>query len=136
MVNILPEIEFKTARSCGKGGQNVNKVETMVEGYFHVTNSKILTENQKYVILQKLSNKISQEGYLIVKSQRERSQLANKEDVIVKMHLLITKALIKTKKRKATKPTAASKQKRLKTKKEKSLLKTDRRKITGINREM
>ncbi|HUZ59991.1 MAG TPA: alternative ribosome rescue aminoacyl-tRNA hydrolase ArfB [Hanamia sp.] len=130
MINILKEIKFKTARSGGKGGQNVNKVETMVEGSFHIASSQILTDKQKEIILEKLSNKITNEGYLQVKSQTERTQLGNKEEVIVKLHLLLTNALIKKKKRKPTKPSKASKEKRLKAKKEKGDIKTGRKKIT------
>ncbi|MCP9752697.1 alternative ribosome rescue aminoacyl-tRNA hydrolase ArfB [Ferruginibacter sp. HRS2-29] len=128
MPDITYEIKFKTARSGGKGGQNVNKVETMVEGYWQVANSSLFSPEEKERISEKLKNKINLDGFLLVKSQAERSQLGNKQLVIEKMNELVAKALLVQKARKATKVSKAAKLRRLESKQKNSAIKQNRRK--------
>lgn len=128
-INVRKEIVFKTARSGGKGGQHVNKVETMVEAYFDIDRSALLTDGQKHLVKQKLRKKINADGLLMVKSQEARTQLANKKLAVEKINDIISQSLVIPLKRIAGKPTKASRQKRIDEKKIKGKIKEGRRKV-------
>ncbi|MCJ8165425.1 aminoacyl-tRNA hydrolase [Pontibacter sp. E15-1] len=120
------ELQFQASRSGGAGGQNVNKVNTKVELRFHVQSSELLSEEEKALVLEKLGNRINNEGYLQVVSQTERSQLKNKETTVGRFYELLRQALTRQKKRTATKPTRASKRRRLEGKKKQADKKANR----------
>ncbi len=110
---LIPEITFKTSRSSGPGGQHVNKVNTRVELRFNVDASKILLEEEKELIREKLAGRINLDGELIIAVQRSRSQLKNKKLALEKFIELLTDALKPEKERKPTNPPAGLKKKRL-----------------------
>lgn len=127
--DLSSEFQFITSRSSGPGGQNVNKVNSKVELRFDIQNSLLLSEEQKVLLQEKLATKISTEGILSVVSQVDRSQLANKEDAIRKFYIFISKALKPVKRRKSTRPTKGSVERRLTGKRIKSDIKQNRQKI-------
>lgn len=114
---LASELVFTTSRSSGPGGQNVNKVNTKVTLRWHVKNSVLLSPDQKELLLQKLSSRLTTDGELLISAQEKRSQLQNKEEVLQKFDQLLTLAFKKKKKRKATKPSKSAVQNRLDRKK-------------------
>ncbi|MBC6610332.1 aminoacyl-tRNA hydrolase [Hymenobacter sp. BT507] len=122
-----PELQVQTSRSSGPGGQNVNKVESRVELRFHLATSRLLTDEQKLRLQEKLAGRITTDGYLLVVAQEDRSQLRNKEHALRKFYALLQENLQQPKARKASRPSAGAVRKRLEEKKRHSDKKANRR---------
>ena len=121
------ELDITFVRSGGKGGQNVNKLATKAVVRFNIFKSKIFSNEEKERLARKLSTQLNYAGDIIVVSERERNQLANKIDAIKKLEQLVTRALRVPKARRATKPTRNSKLRRLETKQKHSHKKRNRK---------
>lgn len=110
---IKSELQYRAVRSSGAGGQNVNKVSTKIQISFTPTISEGLTEDEKKTLSEKLSNRITKEGSLLVECEETRSQFKNKELAVQRLFMLLENALKKDKKRIATKIPKAVIKKRL-----------------------
>ena len=131
-VSFENECLFKTSRSSGKGGQNVNKTETKVGLWFDVAASALFSDEEKTRILSQLASVITDDGFLQLTCDEQRSQLQNKQLVVERAIMMLEKALVVAKPRKKTKPSKATVEKRLEEKRKKSLKKFDRNKNIDI----
>jgi ribosome-associated protein len=125
---IISELQFKAVRSSGAGGQNVNKVSSKVVLSFDLKNSQGLSEEEKALLENKLSSRLTSEQILILNCDEDRSQLKNKSIVIKRFMDIITAGLVIPKIRKATKVPKSVIKKRIKNKKNLSEIKQSRRK--------
>lgn len=127
MKNFVTELTYKTSRSSGSGGQNVNKVETSVTAMWNIGESDFFDDVEKERIFLRLKNRINSEGILQVTASESRTQLQNKKMATEKMLELVNLAIIVPKKRVKTKPSKGQIQKRLDNKKKISEKKENRK---------
>lgn len=124
---ILREVQFKAVRSSGPGGQHVNKTSSKIEVYFDVFSSEGLSSREKERLKNRLSSRLTSEGILQLQSSESRSQHRNKKLAIDRLMYLLEENLKVTKPRKKTRPSRGAVEKRLKTKKQRALKKTNRK---------
>lgn len=127
----IPEEEllFSASRGGGPGGQHVNKVASRITLRFDVTNSPSLNDDQRQRLLAKLSSRLTRDGVLLLSSHESRSQTANREEVIRRFAQLLREGLVRPKKRRPTRPTRGSRERRIESKKRRSGVKRGRGKV-------
>ncbi|MCE9573402.1 MAG: aminoacyl-tRNA hydrolase [Deltaproteobacteria bacterium] len=121
------ELRFSFARSSGPGGQNVNKVNSKVEVRWNPATTAALGADDRAYLLGRLGSRLTTEGELIVVSDRTRDQLKNRADAQAKLSAIVAAALFRPKKRRATKPSRGSKERRIGEKKHRAEIKRGRR---------
>lgn len=123
------ELEYRASRSGGPGGQHVNTSSTRVELLWDVAHSAVLTEEQRQRLLEKLANRINQDGVLLLASSEHRSQYQNKEAATERLRILVAEALRVPKRRRKTRPPAAAREARLRAKKRRAETKRGRGRV-------
>jgi len=127
---LIKVVTFKTSRSGGKGGQNVNKVSTAIHLRFDIAASS-LPDIYKERLLKLRDQRITREGVIIIKAQQYRSQEKNREEAVKRLHELIDSIVELPRNRKPTSPTLSSEKKRLDSKTHKGQIKIMRKKWVG-----
>lgn len=120
------ELEFRFFRSGGPGGQNVNKVSTSVQMRFDVKNSPSLTDPVKERLMKLAGSRLTLDGVIVITAVRFRTQERNRADAIARLDEMVAEALIRPVYRVPTRPTRASKERRLKSKSTRSTIKSGR----------
>lgn len=125
----IREVEFRTARAGGPGGQHVNKTETKVEARWNVRTSRAVDRATRERLIVSLGGRLDADGALRAVARRSRSQFANKEEAVARLQTIVEAALKPKKKRRPTKPTVGAKERRIKTKKRRSTIKQMRKTV-------
>ncbi len=120
------ELSFEFVRSSGPGGQNVNKVATAVQLRFDATASPSLPPHVKEKLARIAGRRMTTDGVIVIDARRHRTQERNRQDAVERLVVLLKKAAVRPRRRRATKPTRASRERRLSTKKQRGRLKRDR----------